>query len=78
MRQVAEVPGESGPDHRSALADEHTFLAWQRTALSSPAGVAAQPGTTDRPAVPGELAPAVLGVLVPVLCPGGAPVVLVG
>jgi putative membrane protein len=33
-RQAAEVPEESEPDHRFTLANERTFLAWLRTALS--------------------------------------------
>jgi putative membrane protein len=60
-----ESPQESEPDYRFTLANERTFLAWQRTALGLLAGAVAVVQFAPELAVPG--ARRTLGVLLAAL-----------
>ncbi len=72
VRQVAEVPEESEPDYRFTLANERTFLAWLRTALSLLAAGVALEQFAPQLAAPGvrTAIAAALGLL-SVLAAGG-------
>ncbi|KZS80696.1 YidH family protein [Mycobacterium persicum] len=58
--QGADCPAETAPDYRFTLANERTFLAWQRTALGLLAAAVALVQLVPELAIPG--ARRVLGV----------------